>query len=272
MPWIELHSTIRNHPKVEMLCTELNIPKPEAIGHLACLWTWALEYVEDGDLSRYTPEIIERACEWKGDGRALFNCLVGKFIDKDLKLHNWLDYVERYLTGKYRTSKPKKLAEIKRKYKRNSRRTKSSLQSDFSRDKVVIPLPTLTNQINNKLYVSSQERKNNLNTNPEHQEIISFFNKVVLEKKGIKYLSDSGKDKSAVGSFLLQEDKPPYQDLISFFLRSDKSNQHVSLSACLSIDTINLFNLYQKKKQPGSVIERDMSAIYSQHEENNGLH
>ena len=112
MPWIEYHSTLKNHPKVRAICVELGIKKTEALGILGCLWTWALDYAEDGDLSKYPPEIVEEGCEWEGEKGRLFESLKGKFIDQDLKIHDWLDFAGKYLHAKYHSSNPKKLKQI----------------------------------------------------------------------------------------------------------------------------------------------------------------
>ena len=137
MPWIRLHSNLRNHPKLEALCLELRVEKAEAMGLLTSLWTWALDYAEDGDLSRFQPEIVERGCEWKGEPNALFSALLGKFIDSDLKIHDWLDYAGSYLRSKYHTSNPKKLKQIQRLYKVKISQTKLPLKSAFSQtDKI----------------------------------------------------------------------------------------------------------------------------------------
>lgn len=153
MAWIELHTSLRNHPKVIMLSLEMEQSKVQVIGYLICLWTWALEYAEDGDLSRYSPELIESACEWKGASGALYAKLLHKFIDQDNFIHDWLEYAGKYLTSKYRTHNQGKLDDIKRKYESRKSQTKirpkTAHRSKKSQTLDVlptnIPLPTCTN-------------------------------------------------------------------------------------------------------------------------------
>lgn len=170
MAWIELHTSLRNHPKIIVLASELGISKIQAIGHVVCLWTWALEYVEDGDLSKYTPEIIESACEWNGQKGSLYNELIGKFVDKDHFIHDWYDYAGRYLTAKYRTHGSLKLVEIKRKYESRKGQTKVRPRSVKGPSKVVLPnqpnltIPnqpnlTIPSQIDHGLFLAFKEKR-----------------------------------------------------------------------------------------------------------------
>lgn len=101
MSWIELHDDLPNHPKITELCAELKIKKAEAVGLVCCLWTWALRYAEDGDLSKFSQETIEKAVGWTKKNLRFLSVLKGKFVDEDLKLHDWLDFVGPYLIKKY---------------------------------------------------------------------------------------------------------------------------------------------------------------------------
>ena len=150
MAWIELHTSLRNHPKVIMLSTQLGVEKVAVIGHLICLWTWAMEYTEDGDLSRYEPAVIESACEWKGKSGTFYSALLGKFIDSDHFIHDWWDYAGKYLTSKYRTHQENKLLDIKRKYELRKGQTKIRLKTVKGQRKVV--LPNQPNQPNQPIY------------------------------------------------------------------------------------------------------------------------
>ena len=61
MAFIELHDSLREHRKSYMLAAELKIEKAHAIGLLACLWMWASQNAEDGDLTAFPVPAIEAA-------------------------------------------------------------------------------------------------------------------------------------------------------------------------------------------------------------------
>src|SRR5450756_2179828 len=69
--WIKSHQSLRTHPKTRKLARRLDVRVPEAIGTLHCLWWWAVDYAEDGDLSKFDHDDIADACEWVGDADAL---------------------------------------------------------------------------------------------------------------------------------------------------------------------------------------------------------
>lgn len=96
MAWIESHQTLRRHPKTLHLVTVLGIPLAQAVGHLHCLWWWALDYADDGDLTRFPAEVLGQAAEWPGDGIEFLNALVTTgFMNTDKTIHDWMDYAGR---------------------------------------------------------------------------------------------------------------------------------------------------------------------------------
>ena len=52
MAWIESHQELRHHYKTKRLARELKVTVAAAIGHLHCLWWWAIDFAPDGDLSK----------------------------------------------------------------------------------------------------------------------------------------------------------------------------------------------------------------------------
>ena len=93
MAWIELHQNLPAHRKVKKLKRLLKIKTPQAVGHLAMLWLWAVDNAPDGDLSALDPEDIAEACEWPKDAEQFVQALTeAGFIDPDAKLHDWSDY------------------------------------------------------------------------------------------------------------------------------------------------------------------------------------
>lgn len=93
MAWIESHQTLRDHPKTKKLARLLGLNRKEAIGTLHYLWWWALDYADDGDLSRFSIEDIEDGIDWEGESGALVRALVAAgFIDEAMTIHDWDDF------------------------------------------------------------------------------------------------------------------------------------------------------------------------------------
>ena len=98
MAWIESHQSLAKHPKTRRLARELGVSIPTAIGHLHLLWWWALDYAEEGDLSKFTGEEIAEACLWEGQPPKLKAALgASGFVNGDGTIHDWNDYAGRLL-------------------------------------------------------------------------------------------------------------------------------------------------------------------------------
>lgn len=104
MAWIESHQDLAQHPKVERLALALGIRDEEISHHVATsllhhLWWWALSYAPSGDLSRFTPAEIARACRWpRAKGEALVEALVAsRWLDREgerLVVHDYAERIE----------------------------------------------------------------------------------------------------------------------------------------------------------------------------------
>jgi hypothetical protein len=97
MAWIESHQSLRDHPKLFRLSRDLGIEPVAAIGHLHCLWWWALDYAKDGNFSDLNGVEISRAAHWPGDTKLFVNAMIAAhFVDRgargSLVLHDWDDY------------------------------------------------------------------------------------------------------------------------------------------------------------------------------------
>lgn len=113
MAWIESHTVLRNHRKVLLLSRALRLNTAQTIGHLHLLWHAALEQQENGDLSKWTDELIAELAGFTGDAPQ-FVRLLQKFGWLDGKMiHDWWEYAGRYLQSKYGKS-PEKWQTIKR--------------------------------------------------------------------------------------------------------------------------------------------------------------
>lgn len=118
MAWIESHQELGRHPKTKKLARLLGASCATTVGHLHFLWWWALDFAQDGDLSRYdAQEIAEGAC-WDGEGDRgadfFLDQLIGAgFVDKDgdrLTLHDWDEYAGRLIERRKKDRERKRVA------------------------------------------------------------------------------------------------------------------------------------------------------------------
>ena len=102
MAWFKMHQELGRHPKLKRFARRLGISEAAAIGHLFLLWGWAIDYAQDGDLSRFTHEDIADAAGWGGDPDQLIDALLfcppqgNGFLDRaedgGLILHEWEEH------------------------------------------------------------------------------------------------------------------------------------------------------------------------------------
>ena len=97
MSWIRVDVALCRHPKVMRFGKLMGVSRHEALGMLLDLWTWATDYTENGDLTRYESDelmqllgINQNAALIKTD---LLEALVTSgFVDREgdnLLLHDW---------------------------------------------------------------------------------------------------------------------------------------------------------------------------------------
>lgn len=148
MPWIESHTVLVRHRKTLELAKELRIRPVYAMGHLHSLWHTALEQQEDGDLSKWSDEMIADAACFMGDAPQFVRLLQKHGWLDDRILHDWLEYAGRYLESKYRTAHPQKIVEIRAKHgKTDFRPSKDRLKTDFRPSTLPnITLPKITKE------------------------------------------------------------------------------------------------------------------------------
>lgn len=114
--WLEVRTKLRHHHKLISTALTLTMPEAHVLGHLVCLWLGALEYAEDGDLWRGNEEASIRfigiLAGKDGDVQAFVRILrAERWLDEWL-IHDWLDYVGKYLTDKYKSRQRRRLVEI----------------------------------------------------------------------------------------------------------------------------------------------------------------
>lgn len=103
MAWVQVQQHLQDHPKTKRLARRLGTSVPAVIGHLQLLWGWAMDYAQDGDLSRFDAEDIADAMMYEGDAEklldALTTCAPGgghgfleRTEDGRLVIHDWMEY------------------------------------------------------------------------------------------------------------------------------------------------------------------------------------
>lgn len=124
------------------------------------------------------------------------------------------------------------------------------LLPDYSPTDKVSPVDTLkVSPVDGKVSpVAYEEETMKKKQHSDFVAVRDYFVKRYEKEKNVKYEFSGGKDGSAIKLFLKRKNKPNYTALIDFYLKDDKSNRHPSISACLSADTINKFNLKNKPK------------------------
>ena len=55
MAWIEIHQSLPDNKKTMMCRKELAISEVQMVGHLVCLWLWAVDNTKDGSLPGSLP-------------------------------------------------------------------------------------------------------------------------------------------------------------------------------------------------------------------------
>ena len=117
MAWIKSEQALASHPKVHLLAKELGISVPQVIGHLHLLWWWALDYADDGNLTRYR-DFIPNASQWVGDEEIYVTSLIKLgFIDvkdEQLFIHDWLDYTGALIETREKDAERKRQARARK--------------------------------------------------------------------------------------------------------------------------------------------------------------
>lgn len=110
MAWIELHQSLRHHPKTKALARALCVDRAAAVGHVCCLWLYALEFAEDGDLSRFDPQDLADEMFYKGKADVKAALAAAGFLDADGTLHDWRTYVGKLLDKRAADAERKRTA------------------------------------------------------------------------------------------------------------------------------------------------------------------
>lgn len=108
MAWIEMHQSLPTHRKTLALSDALKIEPVHAVGHLACLWMWALDNAPNGDLAGVGARTIARAAHWKKSADAFVAAMTSAGFIEDERIHDWPDYAGRLLERRRRDADRKR--------------------------------------------------------------------------------------------------------------------------------------------------------------------
>lgn len=100
MAWIESHQELARHRKTKRLARKLEISVPAAIGHLHIFWWWAMDYAQDGNLSKFDPDDIADGALWEGKSDFLEAMHFAEFVDFTdgiYLIHDWYEYCGRLI-------------------------------------------------------------------------------------------------------------------------------------------------------------------------------
>jgi hypothetical protein len=97
MTWIRVDCAVTRHPKLVRFANAMGMSRHEGLGVLVDLWTWAVDYTENGDLSKYTSDELMAALNISSANALIEPDVLGAlamagFIDRDKKtiqLHDW---------------------------------------------------------------------------------------------------------------------------------------------------------------------------------------
>ncbi len=169
--WIEFHTELRDHWKINRLKETLQIEYPHALGLVACLWTWAAQQAPDGNLKRFTDAEISAAARWIGDKNLIRPALkAAKLIERNGMIHDWEKHGVRLLL-----SSRKRLEEFRErkrfgnvsetlqgdKVKRISNPSNLSDLSDPSKDKTItVPKELLSIEVEIQEWLKYKGEKN----------------------------------------------------------------------------------------------------------------
>jgi len=119
LAWIESHQSLPGHPKTRRCARKLGVSIPTMVGLLHMLWYWAMDYAQDGDLTKFEHDDIADAMQWDGDADQLVSVLIdARFLDQDdngLVIHDWFDYAGRLIEKREQNNERKRRSREKRK-------------------------------------------------------------------------------------------------------------------------------------------------------------
>jgi hypothetical protein len=106
--WLELHQSLTRHPKILAIARIMGWSRQQAIGTMADLWLWALDYAPDGRLDVHGAAVVAAAvdCDREND---FWNALMQtRLIDDDFRIHDWMEYAGKLKSARNADAKRKR--------------------------------------------------------------------------------------------------------------------------------------------------------------------
>lgn len=150
MAWIESHQALREHRKTKKLARKLGITIPTTIGHLHMLWWWAMDYAEDGNLTKFDPDDIADGVSWDGSVNFLEAAHEAGFIDYidgEYRIHDWYEYIGRLLDKKEANKlRMREAREKERELKERAKNVQRTTKARSTLPDLTVPNQTIPNQ------------------------------------------------------------------------------------------------------------------------------
>jgi hypothetical protein len=167
--WIKVARDLKRHPKTRRAARLLGVGRAQVIGHLACLWSWAMDFAESGDISPFDPEEVEEEALWEGEPgkliEALLECGVAGgpgFLERSdeggLLIHDYGEWIEGLIeTRKRNRDRQKRWRE--RKAKEREAEELFGERSPSKNNGVVTPSVTVMSPLRNVSHNALREEK-----------------------------------------------------------------------------------------------------------------
>lgn len=105
MPWIEYHTALRDHWKIQRLADIIGSDYISALGAISCLWLWVTEYSPNGDISRFQDNEIRNAARCKSEKFCKSSLLSCELIDDKEFIKDWKKHGLKLLVSKRKSMK-----------------------------------------------------------------------------------------------------------------------------------------------------------------------
>lgn len=105
MAWIEYHTALRDHWKIQRLADIIGCEYITALGSVSCLWLWIAEYSPNGDISRFQDNEIRNASRCKSEKFCKSSLLSCELIDDKGFIKDWKKHGLKLLVSKRKSMK-----------------------------------------------------------------------------------------------------------------------------------------------------------------------
>jgi hypothetical protein len=155
LPWIKVWTVVGQHPKVQRLEREMDIP--DALGMVIRLWCWVADYHPDGDIPEADAESMASAVTLKrcvGVAAEFVTraCVTAGFLDRipgGFRVHDWAEMQTAHIDSAER--KKEQARERQRKFRsKRSVTDKRYVTRDVTRDSVTEKEREKEKEIENK--------------------------------------------------------------------------------------------------------------------------